>query len=376
MGDVVPAPWGGYLVLTHEACDEVFRGTAFAEIDESFRDRQDVTRWTAPASHLLDGTLGSLNSPEHARQRRAIGSLFDRRTLEALHAPVEGLTDRLLDRFADDLRAGEADFAQRVSEEMAIGVIGRWLHLPEADHPLMRELTHAMAFILELLPTKRQIETANAAVPVLRDYFVGLVRERRRSPGDDPISHWARVWDAFEPDREAADRTLFRLAMFLMLTAVETSSTLLSATVARIAGTPGAWQTLREHPDRVPAAVDEVVRYESPVQVVTRVATDDTRLGDVLVPRDNLIHLMLGSANHDPARYTDPDVFDIARTGTHLGFGGGVHYCVGAMLARWEAVTLLGAMLRRFPTLRMVGEPAWAPRVALRRITAMKVAAS
>ncbi len=375
MGDVVPAPWGGHLLTSYEVCSEVLRGKAWHVPDAAWRARQgaDAVRWDRPAVHSLSRTLSGLNPPEHPRQRRALGNIFDRSTLSALQKPVEATVARVLDRLAEHLREGEADFVSLVSEVLPVAALGHWMGIPEADQPLVRRLTHDHVHAGELLPTKSRLAVSDAASDGLREYFLDLVRQRRRRPGPDALSGWIRTWDELEPDREVADEALYHLAMFISMASLETTSTTLSTMVWLLDRNPAQRELLRADPRLVPSAVEEVVRYDPPIHVISRIATEDTSLAGVPVLRDEVVHVLLGAAHHDPRQCADPDAFDVRRTGAHLGFGGGAHYCIGSALARLEATALLEALLRRFPTLRVSTPPSYASRVVFRRLTGMSV---
>lgn len=380
MGEVVRSPWGACLLTTYDLCDQVLRSRSWVALDSEWRLRQgEGNRWSAPASRELGQALQGLNPPEHTRQRRSLGNLFDRKTLGRLRGPVARLTHEILDAFAERLDAeGEADFAEEVGEQLPVAAVGHWLGIPHADYDLLRSLAHNQAYAQELLPTSSQLEKANEATFGLRAYFTELVRERRRNPGEDVISSWIRIWDAGEPDRDRADETVYFLAMFLVIAALETTSTLLSSMVWILHRHPEQLAWLRGHPQEVPGAVEEIMRYDPPVHITTRAASQDTTLGGVPVAKDQLVHVMIASANHDPARISDPDTLDIRRAGTshlgHLAFGGGIHYCIGAGLARQQASILLDALLRRFPSLRVTSPPRWEPRVAFRRLVSLPVA--
>lgn len=376
MGDVVPAPWGGHLLLSYELCDQVLRSKAWATFDAEWRARQgDGNRWSAPASRQLSKTLQGLNPPVHTQQRRSLGNVFDRSTLAGLQPFVGQNVEELLDRLSDRLRAtGEADFATLVGEELPVATISHWLKLPQADHALLRELTHGQAYAQELLPSASQLAQANTAAEGLREYFTAVVADRRRSLGDDALSRWIRTWDELEPDREVADETLYHLVMFIVIASLETTSTLLSNMVWLLDQNPRQRSWLLAHPEATPNAVEEVLRYDPPIHLTTRVATEDTELAGTRIERDEVVHVMIAAANHDPSQFADPDTFDIGRTAAHLGFGGGIHFCIGAMLARLEATELLQGLNRRFPTLRVTTPPFWEPRMAFRRLTALHVA--
>ncbi|MFF9127685.1 cytochrome P450 [Streptomyces sp. NPDC014889] len=373
-GGVVAAPWGGHLVTRFDLCDQVLRSRDWLEPDARWRDQQgDGTRWTAPSSREMSRTLPALNPPEHTWVRRSAG-MFDRTSLEEIRGTVGRITGRLMDSLAVRLRDGEADFNALVSEELPVATIGHWLGLPSADFPRLRELTHDQVFTQELLPSASQLALSDAATAELRAYFLNLVRERRAHPGEDPVSRWITLWDAMESDRDKADEAVYFLALFVLLAALETTSTLLSTMTLLVLEHPRQWDRLTIHPDLVPAAVEESLRYDPPTHVISRVSSRDTELGGVEVGKDEMVHLMVGAANRDPAKHQDPELFNLHRKPAHLAFSGGIHYCLGAPLARMEAQTLLHQVVRRFPRLTLVRQPTWAPRVAFRRPLNLDVA--
>ncbi|MFI1291828.1 cytochrome P450 [Streptomyces sp. NPDC020792] len=373
-GGVIAAPWGGHLVTRFDLCDQILRNREWLEPDARWREQQgDGTRWTAPSSREMSRTLPALNPPEHTWVRRSAG-MFDRTSMEEIRGTVGRITGRLMDSLAVRLRDGEADFNALVSEELPVATIGHWLGLPSADFPRLRELTHDQVFTQELLPSASQLALSDAATAELRAYFLDLVRERRAHPGDDPVSHWITLWDAMESDQDKADEAVYFLALFVLLAALETTSTLLSTMTLLLLEHPRQWNRLTIHPDLAPAAVEESLRYDPPTHVISRVSSRDTELGGVEVRKDEMVHLMVGAANRDPAKHEDPELFNLHRKPAHLAFSGGIHYCLGAPLARMEAQTLLHHLVRRFPRLTLVRRPTWAPRVAFRRPLNLDVA--
>ncbi|MER7763240.1 cytochrome P450 [Streptomyces sp. NPDC097619] len=373
-GEVVPAPWGGYAVTGFAACDSVLRSRRWLEPDRAWRERQGAgTRWNAPSSREMSHTLAALNAPQHTRVRRAAGS-FDRGTVERMGRSVHRTVDRLLDSAAERIRTGEADFSALVCEELPVATIGEWLGLPRADWSRLRQLTHDQVFTQELLPSASQLALSDAATAELRTYFTALVGERRSRPGDDPVTRWIRSWDAIEPDRDKADEGVYHLVLFVLLAALETTATLLSAMTLRLVESPDRWDMVASDPELVPGFVEETLRYDPPTHVISRVAPEDTVLGGIGIRRDEMVHLMIGAAHRDPARHKDPDRFDPRRAPDHLAFSGGVHYCLGAPLARLEAQVLLSRMTRRLPRLTLVRPPSMAPRVAFRRLLNLDVA--
>ncbi|MFE1177366.1 cytochrome P450 [Streptomyces sp. NPDC058773] len=314
-----------------------------------------------------------LNAPHHTRVRRSLGNVFDRNSLAGMRASVERTTTRLLDRFETELADGPADFCALVSEELPVITIGEWLQLPSADYSLLRSLTHDQVYTQELFPTPSQLTISDESTRQLREYFTALVSERRRKPGNDPVSSWLRIWDEQEPDREAADEAVYALALFMVLAALETTSHVLSSAVRLLLEHPRQMNWLRVHPEQIPDAIDEALRYDAPIHMISRVAPEDTELAGVTVRKNEMVQLMVGAAHHDPNHYAAPEIFDIRRRAAHLSFGGGIHYCLGNALARMEAECLLTGLLERLPGLRISAPPVWEPRVAFRRLVTLPV---
>jgi len=377
LGDLVPAPWGGYLVTGFDACDQVLRDRNWLVPDFAWQERQvDTARWHAPATQEMSRTLSRLNAPEHTRQRRGLGSLFDRQTLQDLAPRIDADVTRLLDDLEARIReSGTGDLVTQVSERLPISTVGGWLDIPPADYQHILDITHDQVHAQELSPKKKQLDVSAEATVHLRRYFTGLVRERRRTPGQDVLSRWIGIWDELEPDRAAADRILYDLTMFVTIASLETTATLLSSMVWLLLRTPGLWGWLRDHPEHIDGAIDEALRYDPPIRLNSRVAAVDTVLSGVPVAKDTMVHVMYGAANHDPRRNPNPRAFEVRRGGTNLSFGGGPHYCLGSALARLEARSLLGQMLRRFPALQAVGRPAYAERMVFHRVTSLEISA-
>ncbi|MEV6563815.1 cytochrome P450 [Streptomyces kronopolitis] len=374
MGEVVPAPWGGYLTTSYGLCHQLLRSRSWRVPDSAWRARQeDATRWSADASRQMGGTLPMLNPPHHTRVRRSLGNVFDRNSVAGMRPSIEGTTRRLLDRFEEELTDGPADFCALVSEELPVITIGEWLRIPPSDFALLRSLTHDQVYTQELFPTPSQLMLSDASSHQLRQYFTDLVSERRRNPGDDPVSSWLRAWDAQEPDREAVDEAVFSLALFMVLAALETTSHVLSSMIRLLLEHPRQLNWLRLHPEQIPDAIDEVLRYDAPIHMISRIAPEDTELAGVTVRRNEMVQLMVGAAHHDPDHFAAPEEFDLGRRSSHLSFGGGIHYCLGNALARMEADCLLTAMLDRLPGLRIAAPPVWESRVAFRRLVTLPV---
>ncbi|GGQ06253.1 cytochrome P450 [Streptomyces griseomycini] len=377
LGDVVPAPWGGYFVTGFDACSQVLRGRNWLVPDFAWQERQpDPERWQAPATREMTRTLPRLNAPTHTCQRRALGNPFDRTTLQAMRPRIAALASGLLDDLGDRLRAdGEADFVRTVAEQLPMRTVGEWLGIAPEHFPHILDFTHRQVYAQELLPTKSELAVSAQATLEMRAFFTELVRQRRAHPGNDVLTGWIHHWDARYPDdRAAADQVVYDLTMFITIASLETTAVLLTNAVWFLTQEPSRAAWLRRHPEHIDDAVEETLRYDPPVVVNSRIAADDTVLAGVPLAKDTTVHVLYGSAAHDPRRNERPHVFDILRNGSHLAFGGGAHYCLGAALARLEARELLGQVLERFPTLRPAAPPVYdTSRVVFRRVSSLKV---
>ncbi|CAL9358828.1 cytochrome P450 [Streptomyces griseomycini] len=377
LGDVVPAPWGGYFVTGFDACSQVLRGRNWLVPDFAWQERQpDPERWQAPATREMTRTLPRLNAPTHTCQRRALGNPFDRTTLQAMRPRIAALASGLLDDLGDRLRAdGEADFVRTVAEQLPMRTVGEWLGIAPEHFPHILDFTHRQVYAQELLPTKSELAVSAQATLEMRAFFTELVRQRRAHPGNDVLTGWIHHWDARYPDdRAAADQVVYDLTMFITIASLETTAVLLTNAVWFLTQEPSRAAWLRRHPEHIDDAIEETLRYDPPVVVNSRIAADDTVLAGVPLAKDTTVHVLYGSAAHDPRRNERPHVFDILRNGSHLAFGGGAHYCLGAALARLEARELLGQVLERFPTLRPAAPPVYdTSRVVFRRVSSLKV---
>lgn len=376
MGDVVAAPWGGLFVTGFEECNRVLRSRTWLVPDFDWQERQpSPERWHAPATQEMTRTLSRLNAPVHTAHRRSLNNPFDRNALDALGPQVAAHVTRLLDDLDQRLRTdGEADFVTTVGEQLPVHTVGHWLGIEPEHYAPILDFTHRQVFAQELLPTRSELAVSAEATLEMRAFFTGLIQKRRARPGDDVLSRLIRHWDAeFPDDRARADQALYDLTMFVTIASLETTATLLTNAVAFLTRDHTQTEWLRRNPEHLDDAIDETLRYDPPIHLNSRIAAEDTLLAGVPVAKDTMVHVLYGAANHDPRRNENPDVFDIHRGGSHLTFGGGAHYCLGAGLARLEARLLLTQLLDRFPTLRPVGPPSYAPRMVFRRATSLKV---
>nr|AHE14766.1 EspP-like cytochrome P450 [uncultured bacterium] len=299
---------------------------------------------------VVDNWLVFLDPPRHTRLRAVVTRYFTARIVAGLRPRIAALAGELLTAVGG---RSEVDLVADFAAPLPILVISELLGVPPGRRDWFRE--HAVA--LQQANTSRRGDrharyaAAEAAAAALAGYFQAEVAKRRRTGCDDVIGRLAS-------DEGLTDREIVGTCIHLLTAGHETTTNLLAKAVLALSSRPDVLHDLRTMPQLLPTAVDELVRYDSPVQMVTRWAYRDETVGGRLVERGSRVVLMLGSANRDPEQYAEPDTLDIRRSvGRHLGFGMGIHYCLGAGLARAEAEIGLAALVRRLPHLALCPEP-------------------
>jgi cytochrome P450 len=301
---------------------------------------------------LLDRNLLMLDGDEHRRVRGLVSKAFTPRRIEALRPRVETIVDELLDAVA---ARGEMELVRDLAHPLPVIVIAELLGVPLEDRGRFRGWSSDVVQILDLLSGRDGLRPAWRGADGLAGYFRGLLAERRRAPKDDLLSAML----AAEEDGRALDEAdLLALCALLLAAGHETTTNLIGNAVLALLRHPHERKRLAEAPGLMPGAVEEFLRFDSPVQVTDRVITEDLDFRGRRFHRGQLAVCLIGAANHDPARFPEPDRLDVTRGDRgHLAFGLGPHVCLGAPLARHEAEVALAALLRRFPTFTGPTEP-------------------
>ena len=338
----------GAIVLTRYAdCHVVLHGPGFGHPDaDELLTAIGLPNWKdLPALWTLNTSLLSINPPEHTRLRRLVSRAFTARTVEQLRAPVASLVDDLL----DELDAG-GDFVDTFAFPLPVSVIGELLGVPESDRAFFQPLVRDWTAVLDLF-TLEALERANEAAAQIRDYLGDLAEQRRTAPGDDLVS--ALVTMADDGDHLTEDE-LVTMAALLFSAGFETTTHLLGNGLVALLAHPDQADALRKDPELAPSAVEELIRFDSSVQITGRTALADTEVAGVPIAKDSRLVCYLGAANRDPERFEDPERLDLSRReGGPMSFGGGAHYCLGAPLARLEAQLAFPALLNRYPDLEL-----------------------
>ncbi|MEV0156942.1 cytochrome P450 [Micromonospora sp. NPDC050686] len=313
-------------------------------------------RLFGPNSAGLNKNMLNADPPEHTRLRRLVSQAFAPRRIEALRPRVAQLVDDLLDKIVPH---GEAELMRDFAIPLPMLVISDLLGIPATDHDRVLDWTQV---IRTSGSSRRSPEQERAAVQEaqarLHHYLTELVRAKRAHPADDLIS---ALIDACDQEGTLSARELVTTTFLLLFAGHQTTADFIGNAVVALLTHPDQLELLLRQPALLPSAIEELLRFDGPLPVASpRIATEDVDYQGVRIPRGSIVGVVLNAANHDPEHFVDPDRLDLRRVrGPHLGFGHGVHYCLGVSLARMEARIGIGTLLRRLPELRLgvpVGE--------------------
>jgi hypothetical protein len=346
---------GSWLLSRYEDVAAVLRDPRFTTDRRDllpFRMMRRASRRHPDFVNLLDRNLLILDGEEHRRVRGLVSKAFTPRRVEALRPRVEAIVDELLDAVA---AKGQMELVHDLAHPLPVIVIAELLGVPLADRERFRGWSNDVVQILDLLSGREGLSPAWRGAQGLAGYFRELLAERRRAPQDDLLS---AMLVAEEGGRALGEADLLSLCALLLAAGHETTTNLIGNAVLALLRHPGERKRLQDDLALMPGAVEEFLRFDSPVQVTDRVVTEDLDFRGHRFRRGQLAVCLLGAANHDPARFPDPERLDVTRADRgHLAFGLGPHVCLGAPLARLEAEVALAGLLRRFPDLGGPTEP-------------------
>ncbi|MFF9688405.1 cytochrome P450 [Streptomyces sp. NPDC014623] len=334
--------------------------------DQRFSKDWRTTELFPVTSNPINANMLETDAPHHTRLRKLVAREFTARRIEALRPRVEQITSDLLDAMVP---AGSADLIDAFAFPLPMTVICELLGVPDIDRDAFRLLSNAI--VTPVSPGEE-----GEAVHAMGVYLGELIEDKRRTPGDDLMSALIQAHDD-EGDRLSPDE-LIGMAFLLLVAGHETTVNLISNGVRALLDHPEQLALLRARPELIDGAVEEMLRYDGPVETATfRFTREPVRIGPVVIPQGEAVLVALGSGDRDPARYPEPDTFDIRREAQgHLAFGHGVHFCLGAPLARMEGRIAIRALLERCPALARDpdgGEPDWLPGLLLRGVRRLPV---
>lgn len=353
-GPVVAIRPGLMVVLGYAECDAALRDNRLRVQDGPSYDSIYPGWREHPALCAYIDSMLYRNPPDHTRMRRLVSTGFTPRRVARLRPAVRALTERLLDRLAATGAAGTPlDFIAEFASRLPIAVISALLGVPESDQAWFRRIAAEVTIALEGITNATELAVADAAMDELTGYFLALIERRRLEPVDDVVSALAHSGS----DRLSQPELVGNM-MLLLTAGFETTSFLLGHCLLLALRHPEHADRLRTEPAFAPRYVEEMLRFEAPVQATSRWAATELDLLGTPVPAGTKLVLILGAANRDPRRFALPDRFDPDRDAVQpLSFGAGSHFCLGAPLSRMEAQIAMPLLLQRFPRLSAAGAP-------------------
>jgi cytochrome P450 len=327
----------------------------------------DPPAWHGPFWGLINAGILDMEPPNHTRVRRLVSKAFTPRFVEGLRPRVQGIMDDLVDQVDG---AGEFDL-MRVAEPLPVTVIAEMLGVPSSDQHHLRPWSAHICKMYELNPSEDMQRDAVRASTEFSAYLRELARARKHDPGEDLISQLSMVADAGEM---LTEDELVGTCVLLLNAGHE----------ATVNSTLLGWWSLFRDPDRLkelradhsllPNAIEELLRFDTPLQMFERWVLEPFEIHGVEIPRGAELGLLFGSANHDPSVFDRPDELDLTREpNPHLAFGAGIHFCLGAPLGRQELQVSFSTLMDRFPNLEPVEEPRWKPNYIIRGLEGLRV---
>ncbi len=350
-GPAQAGPGDALIVTGYRECSALLREPRLRKHPGRLLESSGFPDWRRrPSLSLMFESLLMLNPPEHTRVRGLVSRVFTARRVAAMRPAMETVAANLL----EDL-SGEIEFVEAVAFPFPVTVIGELLGVPAADRPMFRRLVDDWATVLEIL-SPFAVDRADAAAGAIIDYFRELAAARRREPRPDLISALVHAGEG-EDGPPLTDEEIIRTVALILAAGFETTTGLLANGLVALLAHPDQAARLRTEAELAGPAIDELLRYDAPVQITYgRTAVDDLLVGDMALHAGQRVIAVLGAANRDPLVFGEPDRLILDRDeGIPLSFGAGIHHCLGAALARLEGQVMLPALLRRFPRLRLLG---------------------
>lgn len=366
---------GAWYLFRYEDVMQVLESPKFGR--EAARVRDDGEGAPVPPAYkgfrsIVTNWMVFRDPPDHTRLRSLVNKVFSSKMVESLRPSILNIAYSLLDLVQAQ---GEMDLVEDFGFPLPVMVIATLLGVDPQERPMFREwalaLQHASAS--RLTPSPEVYAQAEQATWSLIDYFKQAIAQRHLEPRQDLITALVKAQDE---GNKLNDDEILATCIHLLTAGHETTINLISKGILALLRHPDKLELLRSNSKLIPGAVEELIRYDSPVQMVTRWAFADVEIGGKLIQRGHSVGLMLGSANRDPARFVNPEILDIQRQDCkHCGFGSGIHFCLGAALARTEAEIALDVLLNGLPKLRLVEEKIeWANNIVFHGPKHLRVA--
>ena len=350
-----PVHWSvlmnAWVVSRYQDIEKIFKDPHTFSNDPEKRGEKTTLTDVADASSTKSRAILFVDPPDHTRLRALVNRAFTPKAIEALRPRIEDIMETLLDRIPDP---SHFDVTKSIATHLPVSVLAELLGIPKRDMLEVKHWATARARVLEPVMSKAEQRQAHVAGDKLDEFHRTLIHARSKAPGDDFVS---RLVLAEEEGHKLSKDELLTMLRLLFTAGNHTSKNLIDNGLLALLRHPEQMHALREDPSLMPSALNECLRYDSPIKSVLRVALHDVVIGGREIKKGESLVLMLGAANHDPAVYTNPEKFDITRNeAKHLAFGRGIHHCLGGMLAPMEGAVAWEKLLQRFPYMQCASQ--------------------
>ncbi len=361
-----PVHWsdsiGGWIVTRYDDIVPTFREVSrfsnegrLAKVVE-YLPAESRAKFKPFEDHFRAKSLIHSDPPDHTRLRSLVTTVFNATRVEAMRPRIQAIIDQILDSVQG---AGQMDVIRDVAVPLPFAVLGGILGVPLSDQSHVKEWADGLlAFQGVNKPSEAILEYSQKSLIAIKGYMTELIKEKRRQPAEDLLSHLLAAESAGD---KLSEQELIYTCITLLVAGHETTTSFIGNGIYTLLNHPDQWRLLQEEPSLLNSALEEILRYESPVSRQPRLTKHDTELGGKQISQGQVVFQMVNSANRDPAYFADPDEFNIRRQpNRHIAFGLSIHFCVGAVLARTEGQVVFRTILDRLPKLQLVdNKPDW-----------------
>jgi pimeloyl-[acyl-carrier protein] synthase len=320
--------------------------------------RQTISSW-----------LFFLNPPHHSTLRGVVGKAFSPGVVENMRPQVQKIVDELIDSVQED---GVMDIIHDLACPLPATVTAMMLGMPIEERDKLAQWAHDLFRVFDQPLSLEVYKHLNQVSLEFKEFISELIKEREKSPKEDLLSH---LIAAKKQGGKLNDEELMGFCAMLFSVGQETTENFIGNSMLALLRHPDQLQRLKQEPTIINSAVEELLRYDSPVQLVARVATEDVEIGGKTIKAGDRVHLSLGAANRDPAEFAEPDCIQLNRKHNSIPFGSGIHYCLGGALARLQGQVAIGTLIRRFPELKLnTDKLEWRSNIVLRGLKTLPVA--
>lgn len=338
-------------------------------IQERNKYLQDKEKNLNTLAYTTSRFLFYMNPPDHTRLRGLVGKGFSPVVVERMRPHIQEIVDELLEKVQ---HKGSMDIVADLASPLSVNVISRLLGIPKEAQQQLHQWTNVLSRILDPLVSLEEYEAMNKATEEIQEYLRTLIAEREKDPQEDLISN---LIAAKEQNDRLSQKELLAICTLLFGAGEETTGNTIGNGMLALLQHPHQMEQLKREPTMIQSAVEKIIRYDSAIQMLTRIATDNLEIGNQTIKAGEKIVLCLGAANRDPAQFPEPDQLNINREQNHhVAFADSIHYCLGAALARLEAQIAINTLIQKFPNLKLASNQLkWKKSIVLRGLKALPI---